>query len=71
MLEADVVEKLSRRARNRVVARARNSYDSRRIFSGVQYHMIGFVDDLTCIVVGDKNDTIETLKEKKQEDAQL
>ena len=37
----------------------------------VQYHMIGFVDDSTCITGGDKNDTIETLKEKMREDAQL
>ena len=37
----------------------------------IRYHMIGFMDDSTCIVGGDKNDTIETLKEKMREDAQL
>ena len=33
--------------------------------------MIGFVDNSTCITDGDKNDTVKTLKEKMQEDAQL
>ena len=37
----------------------------------VRYHMIGFVDDSTCIVGGNKNDTVETLKAKMKEDAQL
>ena len=37
----------------------------------VRYHMIGFVDDSTCITVGDKNNTVETLKAKMKEDTQL
>ena len=30
----------------------------------VRYHIIGFVDDSTCIVGGNKNNTIKSLKEK-------
>ena len=37
----------------------------------VRYHIIGFVDDSTYIVDGNKNNTIETLKEKMRKDAQL
>ena len=37
----------------------------------VWYHMIRFVDNSTCIVGSEKNDMIETLKEKMREDAQL
>ena len=30
----------------------------------VRCHMIGFIGDSTCVPGGDKNNTIETLKEK-------
>ena len=37
----------------------------------VRYHIIAFVDGNTCFISRDKNNTIETLKEKMHEDAQL
>ena len=37
----------------------------------VCYHIIGFVDNSTCIVGRNKNNTIKSLKEKMHKDAQL